>query len=161
MNLISRILPVANVMVDFAASSKEAIFEAMGVLFEREAGVSSKRVAEALIQREQLCSTGLGQGVAIPHGRIRGLKSPLGAFVRLQTSIDFAAPDAKPVGLLFIMLVPEQATEAHLQLLSELATMFSDREFREALGTAADARALHQLFAEWDPNAANQRRPAV
>ncbi|MFT3734903.1 MAG: PTS sugar transporter subunit IIA [Rhodocyclaceae bacterium] len=161
MNLISKILPAANVVIDFAASDKQTVFESAGVMFERQAGVSSKLVTDALAQREKLCSTGLGQGVAIPHGRIKGLKSPLGAFVRMAEAINFDAPDAKPVGLIFIMLVPEQANEAHLQLLSELATMFSDREFRDALTEATDAHALHSLFAEWNANAANQRRPAV
>lgn len=161
MNLISKILPTANVIIDFAADDKRSIFEAAGVMFERQAGVSSKVVTDALTQREKLCSTGLGQGVAIPHGRIKGLKAPLGAFVRMAKPIAFDAPDTKPVGLIFILLVPEQANETHLQLLSELATMFSDREFRDALGSASDAHALHSLFAEWNANAANQRRPAV
>jgi nitrogen PTS system EIIA component len=161
MNLISKILPTANVIIDFAADDKRSIFEAAGVMFERQAGVSSKVVTDALTQREKLCSTGLGQGVAIPHGRIKGLKAPLGAFVRMGQAIAFDAPDAKPVGLIFILLVPEQANEMHLQLLSELATMFSDREFRDALSEAADAHALHSLFVEWNANAANQRRPAV
>jgi len=161
MNLISKILPTANVMVDFHAAAKSTVFEAAGVVFERQAGMSSKLVTDALNQREKLCSTGLGQGVAIPHGRIKGLKAPLGAFVRMAAPIPFEAPDGKPVGLIFIMLVPEQANESHLQLLSELAQMFSDREFRDALIAAGDAHALHRLFAEWNPNAANQRRPAV
>lgn len=161
MNLISKILPSANVIVDFHANAKSTVFEAAGVIFERQAGLSSKVVTDALIQREKLCSTGLGQGVAIPHGRIKGLKSPLGAFVRMIEPIPFEAPDGKPVGLIFIMLVPEQANETHLQLLSELAQMFSDREFRDALIAASDGHALHRLFAEWNPNAANQRRPAV
>jgi len=161
MNLISKILPTANVLAAFKAANKQFIFENAGVMFERQAGLSSKVVTDALIAREKLCSTGLGQGVAIPHGRIRGLKSPLGAFVQLADAIDFEAPDAKPVNLIFIMLVPEQANESHLQLLSELATMFSDREFRDALTAAGDAHALHSLFAEWNPHAANQRRPAV
>ena len=161
MNLISKILPTANVNVDFHATAKSTVFETAGVIFERQAGLSSKVVTDALIQREKLCSTGLGQGVAIPHGRIKGLKAPLGAFVRLAEPIPFEAPDGKPVGLIFVMLVPEQANETHLQLLSELAQMFSDREFRDALIAASDAHALHRLFAEWNPNAANQRRPAV
>ncbi|MEC5385237.1 PTS sugar transporter subunit IIA [Uliginosibacterium sp. H3] len=161
MNLISKILPTANVLVDFQATAKTTVFETAGVVFERQAGMSSKLVTDALTQREKLCSTGLGQGVAIPHGRIKGLKAPLGAFVRMAQPIPFDAPDGKPVSLIFIMLVPEQANESHLQLLSELAQMFSDREFRDALSAASDAHALHSLFAEWNPNAANQRRPAV
>ncbi len=161
MNLISKILIPDSVVLDSPASDKAAVFAAAARMFETRAGIAAKRVGDALLQREKLCSTGLGQGVAIPHGRIKGLKEPLGAFVRMAQAIPFDAPDGKPVGLIFVMLVPEQANESHLQLLSELATMFSDRDFREALATAADAVALHQLFAQWDPHAANQRRPAV
>jgi mannitol/fructose-specific phosphotransferase system IIA component (Ntr-type) len=90
-------------------------------------------VYDALFAREKLGSTGLGQGIAIPHGRIKGLKAPVGAFVRLVNGVQFDAPDGKPVGLIFVLLVPEAANEHHLQLLSELAQMFSDREFREQL----------------------------
>ena len=95
------------------------------------------------------CDTGLGQGIAIPHGRIKGLKTPVGAFVRLGSPVQFDAPDGKPVGLVFVLLVPEAANEHHLQLLSELAQMFSDKSFREQLAGAPDAAALHGLFANW------------
>jgi nitrogen PTS system EIIA component len=161
MNLISKILIPDSVVLDSPASDKAAVFAAAARMFETRAGIAAKRVSDALLQREKLCSTGLGQGVAIPHGRIKGLKEPLGAFVRMAQPIPFDAPDGKPVGLIFVMLVPEQANESHLQLLSELATMFSDRDFREALSAEADAKSLYNLFAEWDPHAANQRRPAV
>jgi mannitol/fructose-specific phosphotransferase system IIA component (Ntr-type) len=95
---------------------------------------------------------GLGQGIAIPHGRIKGLKAPVGAFCRLISPVQFDAPDGKPVGLVFILLVPEAANEHHLQLLSELAQMFSDKAFRDQLGEASDAAALHGLFANWHAN---------
>jgi PTS system nitrogen regulatory IIA component len=95
----------------------------------------------------------LGQGIAIPHGRIRGLKEALGAFVRLKSPIPFDAPDGKPVAQVFVLLVPEQATERHLQLLSELAQMFSDSRFRENLVGPADAAGLHAVFERWEPGA--------
>ena len=94
-------------------------------------------------------STGLGQGIAIPHGRIKGLKEARGAYLRLVAPVQFDAPDGKPVDQVFVLLVPEAATEHHLQLLSELAQMFSDRNFREQLGKAPDAVAAHRLFVDW------------
>jgi PTS system nitrogen regulatory IIA component len=103
----------------------------------------------------------LGQGVAIPHGRIKGLREPVAAFVRLATPVPFDAPDGKPVNLLFILLVPEQATEQHLQILSELAQMFSDRELREQLTQTQDAGGLHQLVSSWQPDVTNQHSAAV
>jgi len=89
--------------------------------------------------------------VAIPHGRIKGLKVARGAFLRLKQPVPFDAPDGKPVSQVFVLLVPEQATDLHLQLLSELAQMFSDRDFREKLGGASDAAALVALFRAWQP----------
>ena len=97
--------------------------------------------------REKLGSTGLGRGIAIPHGRIKGLKKACGAFIRLATPIPFDAPDGEPVSLLFVLLVPEQATEQHLQILSELAERFSERPCREALTAARDAEAVRQTLA--------------
>ena len=83
------------------------------------------------------------------------------AFLRLAAPVQFDAPDGKPVNLLFVLLVPEQATEQHLQILSELAQMFSDRPFREQLAAAADAAAIHALFTGWESHAAGERRAAV
>ena len=157
MSLVAKLLPPANVLLDLPVSSKKRLFEQVGLLFENNHGIARSLVFDSLFARERLGSTGLGQGVAIPHGRIKGLKDALGAFVRLGQPIPFDAPDGKPVNLLFVLLVPEQATEKHLQILSELAQMFSDRALREAMAAAADAGALHQLIATWQPDAAGQR----
>ncbi|MDZ4254539.1 MAG: PTS IIA-like nitrogen regulatory protein PtsN [Sulfuritalea sp.] len=152
MNQIASLLPLDNVVANLDASSKKRVFEQVGILFENRHGVARSTVYDALFAREKLGSTGLGQGIAIPHGRIKGLKAPIGAFVRLGSPVQFDAPDGKPVGLVFVLLVPEAANEHHLQLLSELAQMFSDRAFREQLATAADSAALHGLFANWHAN---------
>jgi PTS system nitrogen regulatory IIA component len=158
MSLVAKLLPPANVLLDLQVSSKKRLFEQVGLLFENNHGIGRSLVFDSLFARERLGSTGLGQGVAIPHGRIKGLKDALGAFVRLAQPVAFDAPDAKPVNLLFVLLVPEQATEKHLQILSELARMFSDRTLREAMAAAAEAGALHQLIAAWQPDAAGQRQ---
>lgn len=149
MNQIASLLPLDNVVANLDASSKKRIFEQVGILFENHQGLARSAVYDALFAREKLGSTGLGQGIAIPHGRIKGLKAPIGAFVRLANGVPFDAPDSKPVELIFVLLVPEAANEHHLQLLSELAQMFSDREFRDKLATVPDAPALHGLFANW------------
>jgi PTS system nitrogen regulatory IIA component len=151
MNQIAELLPAANILLDVDAASKSRLFDAVGELFERNRGLARKLVVDSLLAREKLGSTGLGQGVAIPHGRIRGLATAQGAFVRLASPIPFDAPDGKPVAQVFVLLVPEHATEQHLQILSELAQMFSERSFRERLAAAADPAALHALFAEWEP----------
>ncbi len=149
MNPIADLLPAANVLADLDARSKGDLFAAFGRLFATGNGLDGAQVVGSLQAREKLGSTGLGQGIAIPHGRIKGLAEARGAFARLKTPIAFDAPDGRPVGNVFVLLVPEHATEQHLQLLSELAQMFSEKKFREALAAAADAPALHQLFQTW------------
>lgn len=161
MNLIAKLLAPANILLDLEVSSKKRMFEQAGLLFENNQGIARSLVFDSLFARERLGSTGLGQGVAIPHGRIKGLRDSVGAFIRLSTPVPFDAPDGQAVHLIFVLLVPEQATEQHLQLLSELAQMFSDRELRQALSSATDPAALHQIITAWQPHAADQRRAAL
>ncbi len=146
MNPLTNILTVDQVLLDLDAGSKKRVFEQAGMLFEARLGMARSIIFDSLFAREKLGSTGLGQGVAIPHGRIKGLKQAVGALIRLAAPIPFDSPDGRPVTLLFVLLVPEQATEEHLQILSELAQRFSDRAFREALQQAADAPAVVSLF---------------
>lgn len=161
MNLIAKLLAPANIVLDLEVSSKKRMFEQVGLLFENHQGIARSLVFDSLFARERLGSTGLGQGVAIPHGRIKGLRESVGAFVRLSTPVPFDAPDGQPVNLIFVLLVPEQATEQHLQILSELAQMFSDRDLRQALAEATDPGALHQLITAWQPHVADQRRATL
>jgi PTS system nitrogen regulatory IIA component len=161
MSLVAKLLSVSHVALDLPVSSKKRLFEQAGLMFENLDGIARSLVFDSLFAREKLGSTGLGQGVAIPHGRIKGLKEALGAFIRVEQPVPFDAPDGNPVTLVFVLLVPEQATEKHLQILSELAQMFSDKALRESMGRAPDAAALHQLIAAWQPDAAGQRRAAA
>lgn len=146
MNPLTHLLSVEQVVLDLDASSKKRVFEQAGILFENRLGIARSVIFDSLFAREKLGSTGLGQGVAIPHGRIKGLKQAAGAFLRLAVPVPFDSPDGRPVSLLFVLLVPEQATEQHLQILSELAQRFSDRNFREALSNASDPAAVLTLF---------------
>jgi PTS system nitrogen regulatory IIA component len=152
MNQIAQLLPPTNILLDLDTESKAGLFDALGALFESQHGLARRTVVGSLVAREKLGSTGLGQGVAIPHGRIKGLADAQGAFVNLAKPIAFDAPDGKPVSQIFVLLVPEQATERHLQLLSELAQMFSDRGFRERLAAATTPAAVHALFSSWQPS---------
>lgn len=146
MNPFIKLLPETHVMLDLEASSKKRVFEQAGLLFENHVGIARSVVFDSLFAREKLGSTGLGQGIAIPHGRIKGLKHAVGAFLRLAAPVPFDSPDGRPVNQLFVLLVPEQATEEHLQILSELAQRFADRAFRDALSAAPDAAAVVALF---------------
>ena len=161
MNLVSRLLPPNHVLLDLDVGSKKRLFEQIGLLFENSRQIPRARVFDSLFDREKLGSTGLGYGVAIPHGRIKTLKEPVCAFVRTIAPIAFESPDGQPVNLVFAMLVPEHATEAHLELLSELAQMFSDATLREALVATPDIEAAHRLITEWSPYAPAQRTAAL
>lgn len=149
MNQIAGLLPVANILPDLDVANKKRVFEQVGLLFENNHGISRTVVYDSLFAREKLGSTGLGQGIAIPHGRIKGLPEALGAFVRTRAPIPFDSPDGRGVSQIFVLLVPEQATDRHLQILSELAEMFSDKGLREQVAAAPDAQSLHQVFAKW------------
>ena len=143
MNLISRLLRPSHVVLDIEVSSKKRLFEQIGLLFENNNKIALGTVFDSLFAREKLGSTGLGYGVAIPHGRIKSQRETLCAFIRARSGVPFEAPDGEPVRLIFAMLVPEHATEQHLQILSELAQMFSDPDFRDALLRCEDTVDAH------------------
>jgi nitrogen PTS system EIIA component len=149
MNRLASILPPAQVLVQVDATSKKRAFEEAGLLFEGLHGLSRSLITDSLFSRERLGSTGLGHGVAIPHGRIKGLKSPMAAVVQLANPIGFDAPDEQPVKLLIFLLVPEAATQKHLEILSEIAEMLSDAGLRDKLATSQSADELHALIANW------------
>ena len=151
MNRIARLLPLSNVVVDLSVTSKKRLFEQAGLLFENNHGIERGKVFDSLFARERLGSTGLGEGVAIPHGRIKGLGEALAAVIRLQDPIPFDAPDGQPVRLLVFLLVPEHATEEHLELLGELAELLSDRSIRESLMASTDASNMHRILDTWAP----------
>ncbi len=155
MNLISQLLPLSNVIVDLDVASKKRVFEQAGLLFENTNQIARSQVFDSLFAREKLGSTGLGQGVAIPHGRIKGLREAVAALVIMKEAIPFDAPDGQPVKIACILLVPEKATDKHLQILSELAQMFSDKQFRETLLHSKDAAEIHKLIVDWEPNVTN------
>ena len=149
MNRLASILPPEQVLVSVDVTSKKRAFEEAGLLFENLHGLNRSLVADSLFSRERLGSTGLGHGVAIPHGRIKGLKSPMAAIMQLAHPIGFDAPDEQSVNLLIFLLVPEAATQKHLEILSEIAEMLSDAPLREKLLISETADLLHGLIAGW------------
>jgi PTS system nitrogen regulatory IIA component len=149
MNRLASILPAAQVLVHVDASSKKRAFEEAGLLFENLHGLNRSLVTDSLFSRERLGSTGLGHGVAIPHGRIKGLKSPMAAVIQLAQPIGFDAPDEQSVNLLIFLLVPEAATQKHLEILSEIAEMLSDSVLREKMAASASSDELFGLISRW------------
>jgi PTS system nitrogen regulatory IIA component len=151
MNRLANILPVEQVLVGVDATSKKRAFEEAGLLFENLHGLSRALVTDSLFARERLGSTGLGHGVAIPHGRIKGLKSPMAAVFQLAQSIGFDAPDEQPVKILIFLLVPEAATQKHLEILSEIAELLSNASVRDGMLVSPTTQSLHALIAHWAP----------
>jgi PTS system nitrogen regulatory IIA component len=152
MNSVAKLFSANDVLLDLDVSNKQALFEAVGCVWEKHRAIAAPMVADNLNAREKLGSTGLGQGVAIPHARIEGLTEAVAAFVRPKLPIEFESPDGKPVSYCFVLLVPVQATEQHLQILADVAEMLSNAQFRERLGSSRSPDEIHQLFATWrDP----------
>jgi PTS system nitrogen regulatory IIA component len=154
MNRLASILSPSQVLAQVDVTSKKRAFEEAGLLFENLHGLSRALVTDSLFSRERLGSTGLGHGVAIPHGRIKGLKTPMAAVFQLSQAIGFDAPDELAVSLLIFLLVPEAATQKHLEILSEIAELLSDADLREKLVSSTDSQQLYDLIAGWQSSLA-------
>ncbi|MDO9025631.1 PTS sugar transporter subunit IIA [Zwartia sp.] len=146
MKLLSRILPLRNIVLDLSVTSKKRAFEQASLLFENNDGIERAAVYESLFARERLGSTGLGGGIAIPHGRVKGIKHPAAAFFRLAKPIAFDAPDREPVSQLLFVIAPEADTQQHLDILAEVAQRLSDKSLRDRLATELEPSVIHQLL---------------
>ena len=134
-----------------AASKKRILEEVAGLLATASEELNQGGVFDKLLERERLGSTGLGHGIALPHARVAGITEARGAFIQLQSGADFDAIDQQPVDLVFGLLVPEAATEVHLQLLAKLATLFNDSSFCNRLRKAKSSDALLHEFILMEP----------
>lgn len=144
---LAEILSAGRVATGVAVTSKKRALEEIARLLALGApGVSTQDIVGSLAGREKLGSTGLGHGVAIPHGRIAGITSSVGAFVRLKHPVDYDTHDGQPVDLIFGLLVPQHATGEHLQHLAAIAEKFSDDDFCASVHAAKDEAALHALL---------------
>ena len=149
MNALTNLFTPDCIALDIPAKSRADAFAAAGDLFAKQTGIEASSVVEFLNARENLGSTALGAGVAIPHGRVKGLKQPSAAFMRLQAPIDFAAPDNDPVSILIFLLVPEKATQQHLEILSSIAQLLSDADARQTMSSAVDPVKVCELLQRW------------
>ena len=149
MNLIAPLITADTALLEVSFTSKKKLFEHAADLFARIHGLKSSDIFTSQFERERLGSTALGCGVAIPHGRIKGLKNACGVFYRLQNPLEFDAPDNQPVSICFVLLVPQDANEQHLQILGELAQLFGDDAMRTKLLAIATPDALIALVSAW------------
>ncbi|HAT39515.1 PTS sugar transporter subunit IIA [Polynucleobacter necessarius] len=146
MNALTNLFTHDCIALDVPAKSRADAFAAAGELFSKLTDIDANSVVEFLNAREDLGSTALGAGVAIPHGRVKGLKQPSAAFMRLQNPIEFAAPDGEPVSILIFLLAPEKATQQHLEILSSMAQLLSDTDTRQTLLTFSDPVKVCELL---------------
>ncbi len=141
----------ARIALDVSITSKKRLLELLAKrLASADPALHFGTVFERLLERERLGSTGLGHGVALPHARMQGLEDAVGAFVQLRTGVAFDALDGKPVDLAFAMLVPESATETHLQLLAQLAARFDEESLRTRLREAERPEEIVRLLYDRD-----------
>ena len=133
------------------AGSKKRLLESLAArLAESTSQTTQNDIFDALVSREKLGSTGLGKGVAIPHGRMASLTAPACAFIKLDRPVEFDASDGQPVDLVFALLVPEHSTEEHLQLLSTIAEIFSNPVICAALRGCDTGRCILEQLYQWE-----------
>lgn len=150
MNITDLLVPERVSCRDDLGSKKRLLEYVSELLASNSPELTQHEIFEALISREKLGSTGLGKGVAIPHGRIASLARPVCAFVRLATPVDFDATDGQPVDLIFTLLVPEDSTEEHLQVLSTIAEIFSNAGISMALRQCETDSCLLEQLCQWE-----------
>jgi len=149
MNPIGELLAIDDVRLDVDVSSKTQLLDLIAAQLAVRRGISKSVVLESLMAREQLGSTGVGHCVAIPHARMSQCAAPAATFVRTRLAIPFDAPDGKPVSVFLGLIVPNKATERHLQLLATAAGMLDDRSFRDKLRSGNDPNAVKALLTSW------------
>ncbi len=147
---MSKLIDLDHISVDPEVSSKKRAIELLSHLLSQGSEHSGNEIFDVLLGRERLGSTALGEGIAIPHGRIKGLKQPLGAFIKLHEGIDYDSPDKRPVDLLFTLIVPENCTEDHLRILAQLARLFRDKETVDHLRQCNDRECIFNILTQWD-----------
>lgn len=152
MNFLGELLTPGDVRLDVDVATKEQVLRQIASLLAARQGLAEGPILEGMTAREQLGSTGVGHGVAIPHARMTQCGAAAAVFVRTKVGIPFDAPDGRPVSVFLGLIVPNMANERHLQLLATAAGMLSDRAFRDKLRACTDPAAVRELLAAW-PNA--------
>ena len=149
MNALTDLFALDRIALNSPSKNRAEACATVGQLFAKQAGLEAEAIVGFLNAREDLGSTALGAGVAIPHGRVKGLKSPIAAFVKLKDPIEFAAPDGEAVSILIFLLVPEKATQQHLEILSSIAQLLSDQDARKSPASEESPEKVCQFLQTW------------
>lgn len=146
MILLSSILSEQRIVSDVDLGSKKKLLEHASQLFSNDLNINSKALFSAFFEREQLSSTGIGNGFALPHARISGISSAYCSLIKLPTAIEFEAIDNQNVDLICSLIVPEEATQDHLEILASIAKLFSDETTCQAIRVAPNSDAILQII---------------
>jgi nitrogen PTS system EIIA component len=139
------------IIEELKAKSKRAVLGELSEIFTRyHSGIQNEAMVEVLLDREKLGSTGIGDGIAIPHGKLKGLDSLVIAFGRSREGIDFDSIDGKPVHIFFLLMAPESSTGQHLKALAKISRMLKDQEFRNSLMSAKSTEELYRKISDKD-----------
>jgi PTS system nitrogen regulatory IIA component len=139
------------IMPSLKAREKRELLDEMATeLASKVEGLNRERLLEVLLEREKLGSTGIGHGVAIPHGKLKGVDGIIVAFGRSKKGVDFHSMDDRPVHLFFLIVAPEDSTATHLKILASISRLLRDKAFRKKLIKASDRGELHTIIAEED-----------
>ncbi len=139
------------VLPDLAATDKAGVLgELCAAIARAWPSLSAPRLAETLLEREKLGSTGIGEGIAIPHGKLSGIPGLVAAFGRKKAGVDFAAIDGKPTYLFFVLFAPDNSAGLHLKALARVSRLFKQPQFRQAILAADGAPAIFRLISEED-----------
>jgi len=149
MNVIASLISSADILLNIDVSSKEQVLEEIARHMERVHGLPFTSVVTGLARREQVGTTGLGHGFAIPHARVRNLDRIYVSYLRPTLSIPFDALDGQPVSDILVVLVPKEATEEHLRILADASNLFSTPHFREQLNNCETVQEVKRLFDTW------------
>ena len=144
---LDQILAPEHVRSDVPAASRKRTLQVLGeILASADSALSAQAVFDRLVARERLGSTGLGEGCALPHARVPGLGRTLAAFLRLRKGVDFDSPDHAPVDLVFGLLVPEESTDEHLEILAAIARVLSDERVRSSIRSAEEPARIREVL---------------
>jgi PTS system nitrogen regulatory IIA component len=149
MNIVGDLLSGKDVVLGLSATDAEHACEEIAMIAAHLHKLDDALVFRALWRREQIGSTGIGHGVAIPHARIPGITTPILLFARTKLPVPFGALDHQPISTFFMILVPEHAIDEHLRILATVSDMLSDRAFRNRLETATEPTEIQRLFNQW------------
>ncbi|MBB6013709.1 PTS IIA-like nitrogen regulatory protein PtsN [Aquamicrobium sp. NLF2-7] len=145
---LNDLVDVPAILPALKASSKKQVLQLLAERASAISGIPERDIFETILQREKLGSTGVGNGIAIPHGKLAGVKGITGVFARLETPVDFEALDDQPVDLVFLLLAPEGAGADHLKALSRIARVLRDTDTVNKIRGTRDAQAIHALLSE-------------